>query len=260
MTAPAGPPVVLLHALFLDATMWAAQQRTLRRAGHRVLAPDQRGHGATPTGGGAPTLDALADDVARGLDAVGAESAVLVGCSMGGYVAMAFLRRHPGRTAALALLGTRAAADDPATATARRAFAAAVADRETRPAALAAVLPGLVGATTRARRPDVVARVRTLVEAADPDGIAWCQLAVAGRPDSFDVLRAAAVPAVVVAGAEDALVPATDTRRMADALPMGELVTVPGAGHLAPMEDPTAVDAAITGLLRRVTREGVAAC
>jgi pimeloyl-ACP methyl ester carboxylesterase len=254
------PPVVLLHALCVDATMWAAQRRTLLGAGHRVWAPDQRGHGATPTGAGTPSLDVIADDLARGLDAMGAESAVLVGSSMGGYVAMAFLRRHPGRTAALALLGTRAGADDPATAAGRRAFADAVIDPDTRPALLAGALPGLVGATTRARRPDVVARVRALVEAADPAGVAWCQRAIAERGDSFDVLRATAVPAVVVTGAEDVLVAETDMRRIAEALPMGELVTVEGAGHLVPMEHPAAVDAAIAGLLARVVGEGVAAC
>jgi pimeloyl-ACP methyl ester carboxylesterase len=244
-------PVVLLHALGVDARMWAAQCATLRAAGHDVWAPDQRGCGGTPLGADEPSLAAVADDVARGLDARGAGRAVLVGSSMGGYVAMAFLRRHPGRTAALALLGTRAGADDPATAANRGAFADAVLDPATRQAVLAAVVPGLVGDTTRARRPDVVERVTALVEAADPAAVAWCQRAIADRPDSFDVLRATDVPAVVVAGAEDALVPEKEAYLMAEALPQGELVVVPGAGHLAPVEAPAEVDAALAELLRR---------
>lgn len=240
-------PVVLLHALGLDSRMWVAQQRALSRAGNRVWAPEQRGTGES-------SLDAAADDLARGLDAMGATRAVLVGASMGGYVAMAFLRRHPGRTAALALLGTRGEADDAATAAQRRAFADAILDPATRPGLIAATLPSLVGGTTLARRPEVVEQITTMVSEADPAVVAWCQRAIADRRDSFDVLRAADVPAVVIAGAEDALVPAAETQRLSSALG-GEHVVVPGAGHLVAMEAPDAVNATLDGLLRRVSRE-----
>lgn len=243
--------VVLLHALGLDSRMWAAQERALRGAGHDVWAPDQRGYGEHPLGAGEPSLDAVADDLARGLDDRGVARAVLVGASMGGYVAMAFLRRHPGRTAALALLGTRAGADDAATAGRRMAFAEAVLDPATRPGALAAALPGLVGTTTLERRPEVVEQVTGLVEATDPATLAWCQRAIAARPDSFEVLRETDVPAVVIAGAEDALVPAEEAKQLAGALPMGELVVVPDAGHLAALEAPDPVGEA---LLRVVSR------
>ena len=243
--------VVLLHALGVDARMWVAQERALRRAGHDVWAPDQHGHGGMPLGADEPSLAVLADDVARGLDERGVARAVLAGTSMGGYVAMAFLRRHHGRTAALALLGTRAGADDPATAANHARFATAVLDPATRARVLAASVPSFVGDTTRTRRPEVVERVSALVEAADPAAVAWCQHAIAARPGSFDVLRAADVPAVVVAGAEDALVPEKEARLMAEALPRGELVVVPGAGHLAAMETPTEVTSALADLLRR---------
>jgi pimeloyl-ACP methyl ester carboxylesterase len=246
-----GTPVVLLHALALDSRMWAAQQHALRAAGHHIWAPDQRGYGDAPLGSGEPSLDTVADDLARGLDDRGAERAVLVGSSMGGYVAMAFLRRHPGRTAALALLGTRAGADDATTAAGRMAFADAILDPAMRHRVVAAALPGLVGGTTMAHRPEVVDQVTTLVEAAEPATVAWCQRAIADRGDAFDVLRDTDVPAVVIAGAEDALVPAEEAREMANALPHGELVVVPGAGHLAALEAPAAVSAALTELLSR---------
>jgi pimeloyl-ACP methyl ester carboxylesterase len=253
MTVPHKAPVVLLHALAVDSRMWAVQRRALCAAGHQVWAPDQRGYGGSPLGAAAPSLDAVADDLARGLDERGVARAVLVGSSMGGYAAMAFLRRHPGRTAALALLGTRAGADDSATAAGRRAFADAVLDPASRPAVLAAALPALVGSTTAARRPAVVAEVRALVEAADPAAVAWCQRAIADRCDSFDVLHATFVPAVVIAGAEDALVPEEETKQMANALPLGEYVVVPDAGHLAALEAPAAVSRALLDLLGRVS-------
>lgn len=79
--------------------MWQAQARALRSLGHPVLTPDQRGFGTTPLGDAPPSLDVVADDLARTLDERGMDRAVLAGSSMGGYVAMAFLRRFPDRVA-----------------------------------------------------------------------------------------------------------------------------------------------------------------
>lgn len=244
-------PVVMLHALALSSAMWTSQRHALVAAGHQVLTPDQRGYGTTPLGPAAPSLDVAADDLAALLDRQRIGEIVLVGCSMGGYVAMAFLRRHPGRARALALVSTRADAEDPAAAAQRRAFADLVLDPATRDHVVAATLPSLMGAITRASRPAVVGVVRSLVANTSPEAIAWSSRAVADRPSSYDVLRGVAVPAVVVAGEEDELIPLSESRRMVSALPDATLVTVPEAGHLAPLESPGAVTSALTGLLAR---------
>lgn len=254
-------PLVLLHALALSSAMWTRQREALTRLGHRVLAPDQRGYGATCLGAAPPSLTVVADDLARTLDEHGVGEVALAGSSMGGYVAMAFLRCHPGRVRAIALLGTKAGADDEETAAGRTAFAEAVLNESTRAHVVAAALPTLVGATTRAERPEVVEEVRGLVDATPPAAIAWSQRAIAARRDSFGVLGAAHIPGVVIAGAEDELIPVADARQMADAMPRGELVVVPRAGHLTPMEAPGAVTAALSDLLRRAHgRTGGSVC
>jgi len=245
-------PVVLLHALGLGSAMWDANRRDLLLAGYRVLAPDQRGYGATPLGTQSPDLNLVADDVARALDDEDIDGVVLAGSSMGGYVAMSFVRRHADRVRGLALLGTRAAADRATAAVQRRAFADLVADRATSARAVEATIPLLVGDTTRAERPQVVDQVCRMALAVDPEAIAWSQRAIADRPDSFDVLRHVDVPSVVIAGDEDELVAANDTRRMAEALPDCEMIVIPEAGHLTPIESPSAVTAAIKQLHRRL--------
>ncbi|MFG3497328.1 alpha/beta fold hydrolase [Streptomyces sp. NPDC047928] len=244
-------PVVLLHALPFGSAMWDAQARSLRARGHRVVALDQRGFGAAPLGDPAPppSLEVVADDLVRALDERGMDRVVLVGSSMGGYAAMAFLRRRPERVAALALLAARGTADGAEAAAGRRAFADAMLDGARRDGIVAATTPLLVGATTRARRPEVVARVMADAAAADPAAVAWAQRAIADRPDSLDVLRAADVPAVVVAGGEDGLVPVAEAGATADALPRGKLVVVPDAGHLQPLECPGEVTGILTDLL-----------
>lgn len=251
MTTPR-TPVVLLHALATDASMWDAQRRALESHGHPVLAPHQRGFGGIPLGDAPPLLDVVADDLARQLDERGIHRAVLAGSSMGGYVAMTFLRRHPGRTLGLALLSARAGADSAEARAEREKFASALADPALAPGVIAATAPLLVGATTRSRRPAALDRVRALAAAAPAASLAWSQRAVAARPDSSDVLRATDVPAVVVAGDEDGLITLDESRGTALLLPRGRLVTLPGAGHLQPMETPEAVTDILTELLAAV--------
>jgi pimeloyl-ACP methyl ester carboxylesterase len=248
-TADGRVPVVLLHALSLDSSMWDAQREALERRGHVVVAPDQRGFGATALGDQPPSLDTVADDLARELDERGIERAVLVGVSMGGYAAMAFLRRHPGRALALALVSTRADADDEAARTAREGFVALMEDPVKGPAVIESTAPRLVGATTHAERPQVLARVRKAVAGASPASLAWAQRAIAARGDALEVLKATAVPAVVIVGEEDELISEADTRATVEALPRGRLVVVPGSGHLPPLETPEAIQAELDALL-----------
>nr|WP_202447136.1 alpha/beta hydrolase [Streptomyces sp. SID5468] len=253
----------MLHALCLDSRMWRAQAAALRDRGHLVLTPGQRGFGGTPLGTDPPSLDLVADDVARLLDAHGVERAVLAGCSMGGYVAMAFLRRHRDRVRALALLSTRGTADPEETAAGRRRFAELVVDDTARGPLVAATTPSLLGPTTRAARPEVLAEVMAAARAASPAAVAWAQRAIAARPDAMAELRAFPRPAVVVAGEEDGLVGAEESGALAAALPGARLVTLPATGHLPPLEAPERTTAALAALLDETVaadRKGAAAC
>jgi pimeloyl-ACP methyl ester carboxylesterase len=247
----AGLPLVLLHAFPLTADMWAEQRAALAPY-CRVITPDLRGFGRSPLGEDAPDVDHMADDVAALLDRLGLDTVVLGGLSMGGYVAMAMLRRHAGRVRGLLLASTKATADATPARDVRIRIAETVA-KERGPRVLEElVLPNLLGETTKQDRPDIVARVREQVGAARPDGVAWAQRAMADRPESFGTLRAADLPALVVLGEEDALSPPADAQAMADALPRGRLVVIPAAGHLSAVEAPGQFAAAVRGLLADV--------
>ncbi|MEU7023895.1 alpha/beta hydrolase [Streptomyces sp. NPDC046203] len=251
MSRPDGTAVVLLHALALDSGMWRETAAALTARGRRVLPFDQRGFGGTPLGEDPPSLDTVADDVVRTLDREGIDRAVLAGCSMGGYVALAVLRRHPHRVSALALFNTRAAADTPETAAGRLAFAERIVRADLRESLIAATTPLLVGTTTRASRPGLVASLLDTVRGADPAAVAWAQRAIAARPDERPATPVG-VPAVVVAGAEDGLVGLAESRETAAALGAGDPVVVADAGHLLPMERPEAAAELIAALIDRV--------
>ncbi|MER6423334.1 alpha/beta hydrolase [Streptomyces sp. NPDC001137] len=254
-----GPlPLVLLHALPLDASMWDETARRLRARDHHVIALDQRGFGTMPLPDEPPSLDLVADDLARELDRRGIDSVALAGCSMGGYVALSFLRRHPGRVRALALLAARATADTPQAAGARLRFADLILDDSLRDRVVAETTPSLLGATTRAGRRRLLAEVTDVARAARPHSIAWAQRAIAARADATAVLHATDVPAVVVIGEEDELVTLAEARETSAALPRGRLVTLPEVGHLAPLEAPETTVEILTDLLTRAEKAGSA--
>jgi pimeloyl-ACP methyl ester carboxylesterase len=242
-----GRPLVMLHAFPLSSAMWLAQREALAET-CRVITPDQRGFGGSELGEDPPSLDACADDLARLLDRLELDQVVLGGLSMGGYVAMAFLRRHGDRAAALLLADTKASADPEAARANRERIAQAVLEEDST-VLVDDVLPSLLGSTTVASRPMVSGRVRGLVQAAPGPAVAWAQRAMAARPDSFDTLRAFDRPALVVVGEEDALSPVADAQAMADALPQGRLAVLPEAGHLTAVETPEAFTAEVAGFV-----------
>lgn len=238
-----GRPLVLLHAFPLSSAMWR-DQREMLAAHARVITPDLRGFGGSDLGSDDPSLDASADDVAALLDRLDLPRVVLGGLSMGGYVAMAFLRRHGDRVDGLLLADTKAGADSDEGRAKRERIASEVLAEAASTVLTDEVLPTLVGTTTVADRPQVYGRVRALVQAAPAPAVAWAQRAMAARPDSLETLRAADIPALVVVGEEDTLSPPAEAEAMAAALPAAQLVRLPGAGHLSAVETPEAFNEA----------------
>src|SRR5207248_2520981 len=152
----------------------------------RVVTPDLRGFGGSELGDDEPSLDAAADDVAALLDRLELDGVVLGGLSMGGYVVMAFLRRHGERVAGIVLADTKAGAEPAEGRATRERIAAAVLADPASTVLVDEVLPTLVGASTLADRPLIYGRIRALVQSAPPAAVAWAQRAMAARPDSFD--------------------------------------------------------------------------
>jgi pimeloyl-ACP methyl ester carboxylesterase len=246
--------VVLLHALAGDPSMWAEQRDGLTSAGHTVLAPDL--HRLADRCAGPPRIEALAAELVTVLDRHGLDRVVLAGCSYGGYLAMALLRDHADRVAGLALLGARAAGDDTEARLRRLEFADRIADPAQARDLTDRTVTTLLGATTRARRPEVLARVAALARLVPGPDIAWAQRAIAARPPAYDVLTRFAGPAIVLAGIEDELVPLAEAWRTARALRHGTFRLVPDAGHLLPLEAPRVVEVALRSLLARVHDAG----
>lgn len=246
----AGQPVLLVHGFPLDYTMWDAQIDAL--ADHaRVIAPDLRGFGQSPLGSADPehgiSMERYADDLVELLDAIKPVidvPIVLVGFSMGGYIAWQFVRKYPERLQALVQCDTRAAADSDEARAGRLKMAEKVAEWGS--ARIAEMMgPKLIAPRSFETKPEVVSAVRAVVERTSPAGIAAAQLGMAARPDMTGFLPQIKVPTLVVVGAQDAISPPTEMQSIAEKIPNGKFVVVPDSGHMTPMENPAAVNQAL---------------
>lgn len=249
-------PLVLLHGFPFDSSMWDEVVEILGERDVPTIAIDAPGLGVSPVPEGEPSLELAADGVIATLDELGIEHAVLAGLSMGGYISLAVTARYASRVAGLALLDTKASTDTEA-ARENRLRVAVAAEGVEGSDAVAGMIDVLLGETTRATEPEVVARHRAWLAAAPPTGIAWGQRAMAARPSRFEVLEDLTVPGLVIRGTEDVLSTQADAEAMIQAMLANdgeaELVLVPAAGHMTATEDPEAVADALDAFWRRCT-------
>jgi 3-oxoadipate enol-lactonase len=244
MTISPSSPVVLLHAFPLSPAMWRSQVAAF--AGRKVLTPGFPGFGGRPPGG--TSLDDFADVVIADMDAAGIERAVVVGLSMGGYVAFRLHARRPERVAALVLADTKATADDEV-ARAKRIDQAERARRDGVGWLVDAMVPVLLGETTLAERPKVEKLVRGMIADADPEGVARALMAMRDRPDSIHQLADIRIPVLAIAGDEDQVTPVAGARQIAEGVADGRLVVIPKAGHLSNLEDERSFNGALMSFL-----------
>lgn len=242
-----GLPVVLLHGFPHDRTLWAAQLAAAPD-GARLIALDLPGFGESDSAE-VPSLDHWADWVAAALDALAIERAVIGGLSMGGYLAFALWRRHPGRILGLILADTKAGADTLEGQEKRVAMQAQVL-KEGPGAIAAAMLPGMVGKTTRAERPRAVEYLDAMMRRASVEAIHDALDAMRTRPDSTPTLATITVPTLIICGEEDVLTPVKESEAMHAAIADAQLALIPGAGHASCVEHPSAFNALLSGFVQ----------
>jgi 3-oxoadipate enol-lactonase len=233
------PRVVLLHAFPLDCRMWSQTKSVLEEAGYWVSAPDLPGPEAEPT------LTAWADRVLALVDG----PLVPVGASMGGYVAFELWRRASERIAALALVSSRASGESDES-------------RQARDENIRLLHEGGVGELWKRLQPslfapsasvEAIGHAREIALEQGSQRLAAALQAMRDREDATGLLADMDVPVLVVAGGQDALIPPGESEAMTAALPNARLVRIAGAGHLAPLEHPEEVGAALRSFLYEAT-------
>ena len=233
-----GLPIVFLHAFPLNRTMWTQQEAALSSQ-FRVITIDLRGHGESDAPLWHYSLDQAADDVRALLDHLSIAQALFVGLSMGGYILLALYRKYPDRVRGMVLADTKAQADLPE-GKAGRFQMAQIAYKQGSPAITEIMIPKLLSPATIQTRPEIVQRVRTMIEGNQISGIAGDLMAMAERPDSVPFLKQITSPTQIIVGELDQATPPADARLMAEQIPNAKLAIIPNAAHLANLEQPEA--------------------
>ena len=260
----AGPWVLLLHGIGGGQGIWgdigtATDNDTasaLAAAGYRAVTLDLPGYGASaalaPCG-----MPCMAQQVLRLADALAAEQGaaplVLLGHSMGGMVAQELAARHPRRVAALVLACTSAAFGPPGGDWQARFVAERLAplDAGVGMAGMAAALvPPMLGP---AARPGAAALAQSVM-AQVPEATYRAVLQDIVSFDQREALLRLAVPTLLLAGEHDPVAPAALMQRMASRITQGVCVVLPGAGHIANVEQPAQFNAAVLNFLRQHVR------
>lgn len=243
---PAPRHIVLSHALGADRMMWDELAVALSER-HHVLVYDHRGHGDSAAPTGPYTLEALADDAARVIDAAlpAGTPVVFVGLSLGGMVAQTLALRQPHRVEALVLANTSARLPEGAGAVWAQRIASveaggleAIAD---------ATLQRWFTPTFRAAQPATVARIRRRLVSQDAQGYIGCCHAVAGL-DLEAGIGAIRCPTLVLAGSEDSGTPPALSEAIAAAITGATCRRLPTA-HLSVIEQPDAFAEAVQDFL-----------
>lgn len=233
------PPLVLLHSLGADRSMWRPQVDALAGP-YRVVRVETRGHGAAPSPPGPYTLDELGQDVLDTLDAVGLGTVHLCGLSLGGLIALWVAVHQPDRLRSLTVANTAARVG---TAQGWKQRIDAVQSH-----GLAGirddVLARFFAADFAQQHPAAFAEAQQAFVAADDEGYAACCSALADADLRGDV-GAIATPTLVVGGALDVATPPGDAHALHDAIIGSELVVLDDAAHLSNLDRPDAFTQAL---------------
>ena len=243
-----GPSVMFMHAYGLSLGMWDGQMSLASRC--RLTRFDARGFGGSGTGDAVLTMARIADDAAALIEKLRLGPIVAVGCSMGGYASFAFAQKYPHLLRGLVLVDTRAAGDTAEGRASRGDLADRILREGARPG-LDFFLPRVFGETTKASRPDVVAKFKEIFLATSPRGLADGLNGLAARPDMTAFLREIKAPTLVVCGEEDIITPRSDAEIMQRGIQGAELAMIPKSGHLPSMETPEAFTAVLAKFLER---------
>jgi pimeloyl-ACP methyl ester carboxylesterase len=246
-----GLPVVFLHPTPLDHFYWLPMIREL--GGVRAIVPDFRGHGKSelgnlPLGGFARVPDApvlsvrqLAADVLALMDQLALAEAVFAGCSIGGYVMLELWRRAPTRMRGLAIVCSKPQPDAESNLAKRAETISRV-----RAEGTGGVFDGnaqtLIGASARARRPEIVKELRARMTLT-PEALVATQAGLATRPDSVRDVSTIDAPILAICGGEDPAITEPEMRAFEAAQGGCEFHLLPDAGHFAAYEQPAKVAA-----------------
>ena len=228
--------VILLHGFGEDQRVFGDILPKLS-ASFKVFTPDLPGSGSLSGISFEPSLDSLADWLLAYTDSKGIDKFVLLGHSMGGYIALAFAEKYADRLQGLGLLHSTAYADSQAKKE-MRLKAIDFMEQKTGFTFLKTAIPGLFAPDFAQQNPEVVDHLVALAAGFTTASLQQYYLAMANRPDRSIVLANAKIPVLIIAGSEDNAAPVADLSAQAALPAICHFSILQNTGHMGMLENP----------------------
>ena len=240
--------LLFIHGFPFNSSMWDFQIEHFHGQ-YNTLAPDLRGHRDGPKGPGPWMIAHHVEDLKKLLQEKGIEKAHLIGCSMGGYIALHFVQQYPEKVASLVLCDTRADADSNDAKDKRFALIQRL-HRDGLNAFAREFAQTVLGESTQKIKPSLLKKVEDMILSNTVEDVALSVGALASRRDSTEALAKINCPCLVIVGIEDKVTPVDVNQKLAQGLKKSEFKKIPKAGHLANFEQPAAFNEALQEFLK----------
>jgi 3-oxoadipate enol-lactonase len=229
-------PIIFIHGFPFDKSSWQPQLDHLQGS-HRVISYDMRGFGKSTVNDEKVTVSLLADDLIKFMDALQIPKAIVCGLSMGGYVLLNALNRYPKRFAAIVLSDTQCVADTPE-------------GRENRHKNIQLIESGgkveyteksiknLFCAESFTTKKLEIVHIKNIMLSTSSKTLTDTLNALAHREEMCYMLNKIAIPALILAGKEDASIPVKQSEFLHQEIPRSILHLIDKAGHLPNIEQP----------------------
>ncbi|MDB5206909.1 MAG: alpha/beta hydrolase [Flavisolibacter sp.] len=230
-----GPVVVLLHGFGEDGTIWTAQFDLFPN--HQLIIPDLPGTGSSEIiedmsmEGLAEAMKAIITDSSGGSVAV-----IMIGHSMGGYVALAFAEKFPDLLNGFGLFHSTAFADSEEKKETRRNGINFI-QKHSGPGFLKTTIPNLYAPATKEDRPHLIEEQMAGVNNFSGEALVSYYKAMMNRPDRTQVLRNSKVPVLFVMGRHDAAVPLEDGLKQCHLPQLSYIHILENSGHNGMIEE-----------------------
>lgn len=238
------PSLVFLHGFPLNSKMWENQVSYFDA--YNVFTPNLLGSETSPST--FFSLDEMAKTVASEIIS-NQESSILIGLSMGGYVAQRILELNPHTILGLVLISTRSSADSNA-AKLKRVKAMEDIKANGLDGFIQEFTKNLVSQKTL-ENPSLFQKILSIAKENKREGILSQILALMGRVDSENFLPKISIPTLIISGSEDTLSPPNEMKEIFQKIPNHEFKIVENSGHLSPMENPDSVNLFINNFLQK---------
>jgi pimeloyl-ACP methyl ester carboxylesterase len=247
------PVIIFIHGFPLNKSMWEKQAEALKES-YRVIAYDIRGHGNAEPGIDDFFIELFVLDLLRLMEKLRIEKSILCGLSLGGYIALNAVLKHPDRFDGLILNDTQCIADTPEIKENRcqaiirimKNGAEQYADE---------IIKNLFAPESFTKKKNVVATAREMIIGTTKHSLCNTLHALAERKETCTQLHEINIPVLIMVGKEDKITPVAAARQMHEKILNSKLEIIQQAGHLSNLEDPTAFNTHLVKFLELVGKK-----